>query len=596
MAQWRFFRNLTERERDIEDEIQAHLQLAVQDRVRSGETPEDASRSARRELGNTTLIQEIARDSWAWSWLDRLGRDFRHALRSLMRTAGSTTACIVTLSLGIGAATAMFALVDSLLLRPLPYPEPEQFAAIEPAVSWGDALDIERYAHTVQDVAVYRKRTFGFTDASQKPVEVVLAGMVTHRFFDILGVYGTGFTREQEIPGANHTIWLTDEFRQRRYGNTPPATGTTVRLNEADYRVAGVLPAGFRFPMDGENPDVYIPLDAADYCCRPETRTLGGIVRLGDHASRGAAAAELSAISSWSYRLVRLQSGLLGDRERALILPGLAAVILLLVAATNAASILLARAMRNSREAAIKASLGADRKHLIIEHAAQGVVIAVAAAVTGLAMATAVIRAARFAPVMAKALEPYAKTAPLEMDGRIVASAVLTALVSSVGAAVVPVFLAGHSRPGRAARVRNLLVIFQIAFGSILLCTGTLIFDHLQKVLNADKGFRTDQIVIAGIGIPEKRYDTDAKMIGFHERVTARLAGLPGVIAAGAGAGLPLGMRTQFEPEGQNTAEKDRPSAMVGAASPDLLGLLGITVLQGRGFTTEDRYGHPWRW
>ncbi len=164
----------------------------------------------------------------------------------------------------------------------------------------------------------------------------------------------------------------------------------------------------------------------------------------------------------------------------------------------------------------------------------------------------------------------------------------LAALISATGAALVPLFL-----KGRSLKCRNLLVIVQIALSAILLCTGAVIFDRLREVLSADKGFRTDRIVIAGIGIPEKRYDTDAKMTGFHERVVARLARLPGVTAAGVGAGLPMGTRTQFLPHGENLPARERPWAMLGVASPGLLRLLGISILQGRDFTSEDRDGHP---
>ncbi len=390
------------REQDLDEEIQAHLQLAALDRVRNGEAPEVAAFAARREFGNATLVKEMARDAWAWSRLVGLGRDFRHAMRGLARTAGSTAACIATLSLGIAAATAMFTLIDSLLLRPLPYPEPDRIVAIDAPVSWGDALDFERHAKTVQSVGLYRKRTWGFTDASHAPVEVVLAGMVTPGFFDTLG-----FAHDLESPGANRVLWLTRDFWRRRYRGKPDIAGAVVELNDVDYRVAGVLPAGFTFPMDGENPDVYIPLDRVDYCCAHDLRTLSGIARLSAHGSRAAASAELSAIAAWHYNLSSLQSGLMGNRARPLLLLGLAAAILLLVAATNTASILLARAARHAREAALKISLGAQWKHLIAEHALQGVVIAMAAAASGLLLALAAIRAASALPGLKETIAGY---------------------------------------------------------------------------------------------------------------------------------------------------------------------------------------------
>src|SRR5579859_5082745 len=205
----------------------------------------------------------------------------QRVVRSLLRTPGSTLACIATLTLGIAVSTAMFTLLEALLLRPLPYSHPDRLGATAARVSWGDILDIEHHARTVDSAGVYLKRTWGFTDASHAPVDVVLSGMVTHGFFDALRIMpdrGAAFTVDMEQPGANHVLWLTHDFWRRRYNRD--VVGATVELNAVKYRVVGVLPAWFRFAMDGENPDVYIPLDRADYCCNREVRTLAGIVRL----------------------------------------------------------------------------------------------------------------------------------------------------------------------------------------------------------------------------------------------------------------------------------------------------------------------------
>jgi predicted permease len=468
-------------------------------------------------------------------------------------------------------------------------------------------LDIEAHAKTVEAAGVYLKRTWGFTDASHAPVEVVLSGMVTHGFFDALRVkldIGTAFTTDREQPGANRVIWLTHDFWKSRYNGKRETIGSTVELNDVKYRVAGILPAAFRFAMDGETPDVYIPLDRTDYCCQQDVRTLSGVARLAPRISRSAAAAEWSAITSAKVNLIGLQSALLGDRQGPLVFLGLVSAVLMLLAAANAAAILLARAASNLRDAAIKASLGAELKHLLAEHAMQGVVIAVVSAALGLFLGYLAIRAARIVPALAATLETYGKIAGLRVDGRVAMFAVILALLTSVAAALVPVILLRRAwleqvlRQGSSTRHtllgRSSLVAVQIALSSILLCAGGLVFDRLREILNTDKGFRTDQIAIAGIGIPESRYDTDPKMIEFHERVIARLAAIPGVVAAGGGTGLPFGRRAQFQPHGQNIPKKDRPGAIVAVASPGVFSLLGISVTEGRGFTTQDRYDHPY--
>ncbi len=531
------------------------------------------------------------------------------AIRSLARTPGNTIACVITLSLGVAASTVIFTLIHSLLLRPLPYPQPDRLAALTPASSWGDILTIEAHSTTVKAAGVYLKRTFGFTDASHAPVEVVLSGMVSHGFFDALELTptrGARFTRELEIPGANHAMWLTHEFWTSRYQARPDIVGTFVALNDSAYRIAGVLPSGFRFPIDGENPDIYIPLDRADYCCDRDARSLSSVVRLADGVTPSAARLEVSAITANRYGLTGLQNALLGPRKQLLLLLASAAALLMLVATVNAASLLLARAARTLRDAAIKTSLGADLRHLLQEQAAQGLVIGGAAAAAGVALAVAALHTAgTLSPVLHDALQGYSQIADIRMDAQVAASAALLAAAAAIASALAPVTLlrgavleqllreAGNSRT--AVRGRNVLIVAQIALCTVLLSAGAGIFDHLHSVLHADKGFRTDQIVIAGIGIPEARYDTDPKMIDFHARVIEKLRAIPGVIDAGGGAGLPIaGGYSHFQFAGQQLAKKDRPRVMRGIASPDLLRILNIPVLHGRGFNAQDNYGHPY--
>jgi predicted permease len=420
------------------------------------------------------------------------------------------------------------------------------------------------------------KRTFGFTDETHAPVEVVLAGMVSPGFMDALGVHG--FT------GAKGEIWLTHDFQQRR----PHAWGSLVKLNDTPYRVAGVLPAGFRFPMEGENPDVYIVLDRAVYCCSRDARNLSGLLRLAPGASRGAAQAETH------FALVDLQTALLGDRGRQLLALGLAAGLLMLVAAANASAILMARAARRLQEAAIKISLGARLRDLIREQAAQGLAVGLAAAGCGWLIAFWALHAAPRVPALNRTLREFAQIAELRVDDGVALFAAAAAMVTAVLAAMGPLTLL-RTRACAPARRGDYLIVAQFAMTTVLLCLSAAVFDHLREVLDADKGFRTNQIVLAGIGIPEARYDTDAKMIEFHERVIEKLRAIPGVIDAAGGVGLPLGrLHTRFLAAGDDRPQKDAPLAVLGVASPEIFRILQIPVVAGRGFTPQDRYGHPY--
>jgi putative ABC transport system permease protein len=511
----------------------------------------------------------------------------RSAVRGLAWTPGPALACIATLAAGIGAATAMFTLVHSLLLRPLAFPNPSTLFALRSAqgISWQDMRDLLGASHALANAAVYRKRTWGFTDKNSAAPEVVMSGMVTDGFFATLGV---------DVPWGMHSAWLSHNFWSRRYAANPSIVGTTISLNDEPYRVAGILPAWFRFPIDGDNPDLFIPLNEHDYCCKRDNRSLAAVTRLRPGISPAAAREELAALSrhlkSPQFSLDNLQPALLGNGEPPLLFLTGAAALLMLIAAANAAGILLARATRRARDAAIKISLGARLSDLAWEQIQQGAIIAIAASAAGLGFACAALSLATRVPALAPALAAYSKIAEIHVDLRVAIFTVLISFAASLAASLAPLAIL---RP-RPSSPRGILVILQVAICTILLGIGAGLLHHLNEVLAADKGFRTDQIVIAGIGIPEARYDSDAKMIGFHERVIANLSAIPGVRGTAGGAGLPLGkMRTRFLLENQNLPVPERPTAAIGVASPELLPLLEIPILRGRGFTGEDRLKHP---
>jgi predicted permease len=476
-------------------------------------------------------------------------------------------------------------------------------------VSWGDINEFQLHSRTLVSEAAYRGRTWGFTDDSPAPVEVVLSGQITRGFFETLGVHpriGSGFAPADELVGSNHVIWLTGEFWRRRYSRNLDVLGRIVRLNNAAYRIAGILPEGFQFAIAGANPDVYIPLDRADYCCARESRTLKGIGRLAPGSTRAAASAEMTALSEPAhFDAVRLESALLGSWERSLFFLAIASALLMLVAATNGAAILLARTVRTLRDTAIRASLGANFGRLVREQAIHGLLIGVASAVVGVVLGIAALRVAKIVPVFAAVLLRYSSVAELRTDYVVAALASGLALLSALAAALAPLWLVrrmnldailrrGASGSQASVRLRNALVVLQIGASFVLLLVGASVLDQLRRTLNSDHGFRTDQIVIAGIGIPESPYDTDEKVIEIHERILRRMTSIPGVTAAGGGAWMPFAsFRARFQPPGQNLSKKDQPVAALAVVSPGLLDLLGIPLVEGREFTSDDRTKHP---
>ena len=527
---------------------------------------------------------------------------------------------MLTLALGMAVCIAVFTLAEAVLFRKLPYPNADRIVALNTrtdqkpstGISWQDARDLRAQAHSFVAVGVFAKRTWGLTDSTDKPLEVVLAGMVTHQFFASLGVtpeLGEPFAEQQEHRGANRVAWLSHALWRRRYAGDPSVVGKYIALNDVSYRVAGVLPGWFQFPMGGQNPELYFPLDEADYCCARDARGLGAIARLAEDVSMLSAQAELAVLSDRHVRFeaVGLRRTLVGERRKPLLLLLAAVCLCMLVSAANAGGILLARVARETLEAAIRVSLGAGWRHLLGERLAEGVWLAFGAGMAGVAGAWALLRGAAYVPMLKTALASYSQFGAIGPDTSIVVFSIALSLFSTLLASVLPLAAlrragiehllrvgSGASSTPRAMFARNALAAAQIAVSVTLLVSGALILRSLFATLNAERGYRAEQVVLAGIGIPEARYDMDAKMIAFHEQVLERLRAIPGIAAAGGGVGVPVGTsRTRFLREGEDLPKEQRPLAAIGVVSPDLLTLLDIPVLRGRGFAVQDRLGQP---
>ncbi len=543
----------------------------------------------------------------------------------IFATASRLFTATATLAIGVAASTAVFTLVNALLLKPLPYAEPGRLMAVSTrsgGVSWQDARDLAEHSASFERVAAYASRTWGFTDGAAAPPTVVLSGMVTADFFGVLRVaplLGEPFHPRMEDRGANRQMWLTHSFWRTRFGSDAGVVGRRAALNDVDYRIAGVLPEGFRFPMRGGTPEVYIPLDSETYCCQRDGRGIDAIARRKPDTGAEAAAEELRAVSrrlaeryastnkGVEFAATSLHTFLAGSRRGPLLLLMAAVAMLMLVAALNAGGLMLARAAARVREAAIKISLGAGWPSLVRERLAEGAMQGIAAGAAGLLGARALLSAAQGVPAIADALEGYSRAHAVELDWRVALFGLALALAASIAASLAPLLLLRRasveamlrsmnnaSAPRVAVRARQILVMAQIAATVVLLGSGGALVRSLWNLLNVDRGFRGEQIVSAGIGIPEARYNTDEKMIAFHRDVIARLRAIPGVSAAAGGAGLPLGpMGTRILLAGDATPMRERARVDAAVASPELLSLLGIPLLSGRRFSDGDRWGAP---
>jgi predicted permease len=554
--------------------------------------------------------------------MDWLLHDLRHALRALWRSPGFAIPALITLALGIGANTAMFSATYGLLLKPLPYPDPGRLVALfatqkdQPGpVSLADLLNWRAQGRGFAGMAAYRPRSFGLSTGGGE-VSVVQGGMVTADFFPVLGVrpvMGRSFTEVEEA-GAAPVVVVGHKLWRERLGGAPNAVGRRILLNDEPRTVVGVLPAGVELPMSGKVPDLYVPISHKDYGASRKTRSLGAIGRLKPGVTLEAARAELGGISS---RLARsypdtndkvgtavetLDEALRGKNRRPLLLLTAAGLLLLAIACVNVANLLLARFFARIHRVAIRAALGAGFGGLARQFLAEGLVLSLLGALLGLSTAGAWLKMLPLAlPVVGgSGLPAGLENDPLRLQGSALLFALGIAATTALLFALIPTFLSRRSdlqkilREGGAAvtphhRLSSSLVIGQVALSVMLLLASGLLLRSFFGLLATNPGFRSEQVLRFGIGLPEKRYGADLQMLAFHRELLDRLSRIPGIEAAGLAARLPVsgeGFSTAFLFDG--AAKETAREVALNVVSPGYFEALKIPRLTGRGFSRQD--------
>jgi predicted permease len=553
-------------------------------------------------------------------------RTLSQAFRSLFRMRLTAAAVLFTLAGGIAANLVVFALVNAVLLRPLSFPEPRQLVAFDnqlngrPAgISWGEVQQFEAAPGLFESAAVFSKRTWALTDHSGAGLDVVLSGMVTPDFFRVLGtapMAGSLIDSHEGAASDERVAILSYRLWQDRYRSDPGVLTQTLALNDVQYKIVAVLPNSFNFPIDGQTADIYIPLDRHDYCCLPSQRGLQGIARLapGVHANAAnehlQALAQISAkaegLQHLSYRAVPLKAYFAKGEQKTLLLLWLSVLALGLIAALNAGAVLLARSLRNLRHYAVKVSLGATVGRLLCEQIALAAVLAAIASGAALAISVFVLRALQLSPLFGPFLCSV-KDADSLWDWRVLCFCAGLSFAAAVAACVLPLALlkglavervlrgnAGLTSSRRGPTIRAALIVAQLSLSVLLLSAVGSLGHSLYALLNRNPGFRTRNVVMAGIGVPEARYDTDAKMIGFHHQALASIENIPGVSGAGFAAGAPLHpLKTSFLIDGSAVPVRERPRAAIAIVSPRMFQILGLPIVRGHGFQSSDAQNAP---
>ncbi|MEX2264825.1 MAG: ABC transporter permease [Bryobacteraceae bacterium] len=605
-------------DRELEDEILAHLELAERDAIAAGLSPEEARRAARRRFGGIEPMKEEHRDRRGIRWLEILLRDFRYGLASLMRDPGFTAVAAGVLALGIGANVAMFSLVDAVLLKPLPFPEPDRIVRVWEAPRPGvtnststlDFLDWKRLGTVFEALSAELSISAALTGEGE-PVR--LSGKaVTAEYFKVFATsarLGRTFTPREDQPGAAPVVVLSHAAWQTYFGGDPDILRLRPVLDGEAHQIIGVLsPGAFdRDPAEFWKPLVFTP---DQYLRSSHWLMVHG--RLRDGATLAKAREQMQAIDAaltevtpiykrkWTVVVEALDRLLVGDNLRRSISVAFGAVALvLLIACANVANLLLARGAARKKELAVRAALGAGRGRLAAQLLTESLVLCLLGGAAGVTVAHLLIRAAT--PFLSQSL-PY--TADVNLDFRALAFAAgvalgvallvgaLPSLQTSFGNLSQSLNQSTRGSSGAHDGVRRAIVIGEVSLSLVLVCGAGLLFRSLLNLQQLETGVRIENVITMSVDLPLHTYRAPERAVHFYESVAERLQAAPGVAQAGFSTHLPL--RWIGNGEGlQVVGVKEMVNVRFKRVDPGYFNTLGIPLLAGRGITRRDRAGAP---
>lgn len=607
------WRSRAEREEELRAELEMHLRMAVADRVARGESAEDAERAARREFGNDVLVAEVTREMWGGMWLDRFVRDVRYGARGLRRSPGFALAAILTLALGVGANTAVFTVVNGVLLRPLPFERPHELYLIShmeadspfempPSMYEGTYLEVRRRNRAFEQVASFAPTQLTLTGAGA-PVRVP-AALVTADFMSVLGVraaLGRTFAADEDRRGREHVVVLGDGLWRERFGASSAVIGEALMLNGRPHTVVGVMPPSFSFPYNAE---LWVPmvseLSPNVSWMRPVVgRLRAGVTRAGAEreVERIATSVEAPPGHVLTTRVVPLRELLTAEVERSLLIFAGAVAFVLLIACANVANLLLIRGAGRRHEIAVRAALGASRGRIVRQLLTESALIALLGGIAGIILSFWGVRG-----LLAIAPEGrIPRVGEIRIDGVVLAVSLGATLLAGLLFGLVPALAVTRQRLrgalgegartlGGHERLRRSLAIAEIAFAIVLLTGAGLLLRSFARVRAVDPGFEPDRVVAMSLNLPDADYPAPTQLQAFHTALLDNLTGIPGIEHSGAVNWAPLTaqlVRGDFSIEG--VVEMPRGYILDKmTATPGYFGALGIELLHGRDFTAQD--------
>jgi putative ABC transport system permease protein len=545
--------------------------------------------------------------------------DLRYAFRILRKDLSVTAAAILILALGIGSTTLVFSLANGLLLRPLPYPQPERIVAVTESspkdpnettqISFPNYYDIRARARLLDDIGVYSPGQSAVR--GEGAAERIPGAKVSDGVFRVLGVeplLGRAISREDDISNGPKVVVLSEELWQRRYGRDPHVLGKTLQIDDARWTVIGVMPAGFHFP---DRADLWFPLQMDPLKAPRTDYFLRAVARLKPGVSMAQGTGELEALleqihrenpavnNNWVARAIPMRDFVAGSYRKAVITLLVAVGLLLLIACANVCNLLLVKASARVREIAVRTALGATRRRLLRQLITESLLLGLVGGALGVLLAYSGI------PTL---LSLIPVNLPLWMnfspDSRVLGFAVAVSLLTTLGFGIVPAFGSFHAdltdslkeggRGGtsgaRSKFMRHGLVIGEVALSVILLAGAGLMIRSFLALRMQDLGYHPENVLAMSIDYPESRYPDGQPARALLRRLTEEVSSLPGVISTSFSSGIPLsdGWGRIFTIEGHPLDLKDMIFINHIVVTPGYFHTLGIPLLQGRDFTEED--------
>jgi predicted permease len=617
-------------ESELNEELRFHFDNEVEKYVRQGASREEALRRARLAFGGQEQIKEDCRDARGTGFVETTLQDLRYAVRQLASNPGFAIVIILTLGLSIGANSAIFSVISSVLIKSLPYRQPEKIVRLFLTNSTYprfplnpfDFLDYRARNKSFDSIAAYTRGDMQLSGSSAEPVRLY-GFRVTSGFFRVLGLHpqlGSEFDRDAELPGNGQQVILSDRIWRSRFGADARIIGRKITLNAKPFTVVGVMPPGTEHPGNeyhslayGEEIDFWSPFTFDGDHSQRGSHYIEGIGRLKNGVTPEQAESEMNSImaelgreypnndAGWHVLVIPLYREVVGSSQRILLVLLGAVGMVLLIACANAANLLLARAATRQREIAVRLALGASRSRLIRQLLTESLLIAFIGGALGLGMAVGGVRA-----LISLLPADFPRVHEIHVSAPVFAFTFIVSAATGILFGLLPAIQASRTDPrsglhegsrtttgsGRISRLRNALVVSEVSLACVLLIGAGLMLRSLLNLVHLDPGFREEHVLTATVSLPYPEYKSTDQVGRFYDSLTTILASLPGVKSAGAATDLPW---TGYDEnmggwmiEGKQPPPHQEFHARYHAATPDYFRALGIPLLRGRFFTEGD--------